>query len=74
MISGCLKDQWQSLEGLGGVALSRGHINKAAEWYQKAVGVCASVGANSQEQNRLVTKLSAALKLIRPAGKIYNSW
>ena len=58
----CQRDQWQALEGLAGVALYRGDMNRAVSCYQKAVGICAAVGNNTQEQDRLVRKLSSVLR------------
>ncbi|XP_067933065.1 uncharacterized protein [Watersipora subatra] len=61
--AGDLRNQWQALEGLGGVALYRSKIEKAAQLYQKAIGICAHVDSSDQEQDRLVLKLTYVLRM-----------
>lgn len=63
MFSDCHRDQWQALEGLAGVSLYKNNAGKAVSYLQKAVGICAALGSNNQEQDRLVGKLSSALRL-----------
>jgi len=56
------RDQWQALEGLGGINLLRGKLDKAINYYKKAIGICAVSGSDDHEQDRLVTKLSSVIQ------------
>lgn len=63
-LTGLQSDHWQALEGLGSTALHRGQVNKAISYYQRALGVLASLDKDeSTEQNRIIAKLTYALQL-----------
>lgn len=65
MFVGDRHGQWQALEGLGAVSFLNNQIDKAARYFQQALGVLAATEQNHEAQDRIVGKLKDVLRFLK---------
>ena len=71
----CLREQWQALEGLAGVAFSCNSLRKAKRYYEEACGICAAGGSKIRrphEQERLLRKLATFCRMLQTSVTIHH--